>query len=184
MDNLTLKQLRAKQSVRVTFKLSPETIVLLRSMAGQLGIRQKTLFDQLIAASDLMAGGTPASPGAAPEPQRRRQKTFVLSQETVDTLNQLARRHNVPRNLLVEMFIHRLRPILAEEQERHGLRRQLLPDLAQQTAAMADLQARARRLLGSDDPLTREVSQLSQAAQAAQSRIMAIVAQGESLADL
>ena len=42
MQRLSIDTLRGRQSVRVTFQLSSEVIELLRVMAVQLGIKQKT----------------------------------------------------------------------------------------------------------------------------------------------
>ena len=51
-DNATLfisaQGLKGRQSVRATFKLPEYTINLLGIVASQLGIKQKSLFDQLV----------------------------------------------------------------------------------------------------------------------------------------
>jgi len=44
----TSADLRGRQSVRTTFKLSERSIDALSILAGQLGIKQKSLFDHLI----------------------------------------------------------------------------------------------------------------------------------------
>ena len=40
--------LRGRQSVRTTFKLTPRSIDALSLLAGQLGIKQKSIFDHLV----------------------------------------------------------------------------------------------------------------------------------------
>ena len=50
---LTADLLKGKQSIRATFKLPPDIIRLLSIAASQLGIKQKTLFDQLVEDSPL-----------------------------------------------------------------------------------------------------------------------------------
>jgi hypothetical protein len=44
-SQISFDELRLKQSVRTTFKLPRETISLLGLIAGQLGIKQKSLLD-------------------------------------------------------------------------------------------------------------------------------------------
>ncbi|MGB3209590.1 MAG: hypothetical protein WBB19_02685 [Desulforhopalus sp.] len=46
-SQISLDELRKKPSVRTTFKLSKETINLPGLIAGQLGIKQKSLLDHL-----------------------------------------------------------------------------------------------------------------------------------------
>lgn len=45
---ITSQGLRGKQSVRATFKLPEHIIKLLGGVATQLGVKQKSLFDQLV----------------------------------------------------------------------------------------------------------------------------------------
>ncbi len=179
---LSLNSLRAKKSVRVTFKLAPEAIDLLAVMASQLGIKQKTLFDQLLEQGEivtLLAQGQ-QEPRAVP----RRQKTFVLSQQSVETLNLLAAKHQAPRNLLVEHAIRGLLPILAAEQERHGKRKMLLAKIAGQLKQSRALLAEVEDVLGGDDPVCQEIYQASQAWQQAHSKIMAIIERGRGIEEL
>ena len=109
MAPLSIDSLRGKQSVRVTFKLAPETIDMLAIMASQLGIKQKTLFDQLIEQQEILESMAQLrAQQERLEQQQKRQKTYVLSQETLETLNWLAKKYKAPRNMLVEMSIRRL----------------------------------------------------------------------------
>ncbi len=182
MAQLSLHTLRGKQSVRVTFKLAPETSDLLSVMASQLGIKQKTLFDHLIEQQEFLHHVS--QPKTRPETQPRRQKTFVLSQETVETLNQLAKQHHAPRNLLVEMAVQRLLPILTEEQEKHEKRKMLLGKIGQETARTRRLLEQAKQLLEEDDPITREIREASQSMQKTYANSAAIIERGKGMEDL
>ena len=51
---ISFDELRKKQSVRATFKLPQEIIDLLGVIAGQLGIKQKSLLDQLVEDTSLL----------------------------------------------------------------------------------------------------------------------------------
>ena len=53
-SNISFDELRMKQSVRTTFRLPKEIINLLGLIASQLGIKQKSLLDQLIEDASLL----------------------------------------------------------------------------------------------------------------------------------
>ncbi len=183
MAQLSLHTLRGKQSVRVTFKLAPETINLLRVMASQLGIKQKTLFDHLIEHQELRDhlshNKTPEE-----EPHPRRQKTFVLSQETLETLNVLAKKYNAPRNLLVEMAIRRLLPILIEEQEKHGKRKLILREMSKEIRRSYRLLEQAEQSLEPDDPVCIELREANQSLENAYRNTVAIIERGKGMEKL
>lgn len=180
MTSLSINTLRGKQSVRVTFKLTPETIDLLSVMASQLGIKQKTLFDQLVEHQNV--SHLSRSHGKNDEQvQSRRQKTFVLSQETVETLNLLAEKYHAPRNALVEMAIRSLLPILALEQEKHEKRKLLLGKISQEAARTRQLLEQTEQLLGTEDPLCREISEANQCWQKAYVNTLAIIERGRGM---
>src|SRR5210317_470126 len=86
--DLTVNDLTGKQSVRATFKLPQQTIDLLTVIASQLGIKQKSLFDQLIENASIMAQVSREAKDFSAETEERRQKTFVISRNTLLLLNQ------------------------------------------------------------------------------------------------
>ena len=53
-DLLTSTILKKKQSVRATFRLPDEIINLLSVVASQLGLKQKSLLDQLVEDKELL----------------------------------------------------------------------------------------------------------------------------------
>ena len=120
--------LRGRQSVRTTFKLSERSIDALSILAGQLGIKQKSLFDHLIEdtqalkliASEVEEFGRKA---------RRIAKTYVISRRTLENLERVSVQYNAPRDALVEYSIERILPLLMREKERHGKRKLLLAEL-------------------------------------------------------
>jgi predicted transcriptional regulator len=183
MTQLSLHTLRGKQSVRVTFKLAPETIDLLSVMAMQLGIKQKTLFDHLIERQELL---NHLHQTTKPEENEhpRRQKTFVLSQETLQTLNILAEKYHAPRNLLVEMAVQRLLPILTEEQEKHEKRKTVLKKIAKKVKQGRELLAEAEDILGSDDPVCLEIREANQGWENAHQKILSIIERGRGMEKL
>ena len=183
MAPLTIDTLRGKQSVRVTFKLAPETIDLLSVMAMQLGIKQKTLFDHLIERQELLNNlhlNKPRTEDVHP----RRQKTFVLSQETLHTLNVLAEKYHAPRNLLVEIAVQRLLPILTEEQEKHKKRKRVLTQIAKETKRSRKLLAETEEILEPDDPVCVEIREASQGWENAYRKTVSIIERGKGMENL
>ena len=143
--------LKGKQSVRATFKLPNDSIRLLGIVAAQLGLKQKSLFDQLIEDIDILNKVAETVPTAAPCPKERRQKTFVLSKRSVEALDNVARRQNIPRDVLVETSIRRLLPIMGAEQEKHKKRTRIYQEMESCRDQCRKLQRKADKLLGKED---------------------------------
>lgn len=148
--------LRGRQSVRTTFKLSERSIDALSILAGQLGIKQKSLFDHLI--EDTQALQLIASEMAdLGRKNQRVAKTYVISRKTLENLERVSEQYNAPRDALVEYSIERILPLLLREKEQHSKRKLLLEELRiflQQGSAIA---ADAERELGPDDPVLQAI---------------------------
>ena len=93
--------LKGKQSVRTTFRLSEQTINVVSIVASHLGIRQKSLFDHLM--EDMATLETIASQvqDSGPLQPQRIQKTYVISRRSLASLEQIAREHHASRDALV-----------------------------------------------------------------------------------
>lgn len=151
--------LRGRQSVRTTFKLSERSIDALSILAGQLGIKQKSLFDHLI--EDTQALKLIAS--EFEEFGRKTQriaKTYVISRRTLENLEKVAVQYNAPRDALVEYSIERILPLLLREKERHSKRKLLLAELREYLQAGSAILARAERELGQEDPVFLEIASM------------------------
>jgi len=152
-DNLELNshQLRGKQSVRATFRLSNQMIDLLKIAADHLGVQQKSLIDELVNSRetlDRVANGSGDTPRADVE---RRQKTFVLSRLTLNLLDEISGKYEIPRDYLVEICISRLIPFVDAEQKKHQQRQRLLKDVERHLDDGVELLKRADGWLGADD---------------------------------
>ena len=117
--DLTADALQGKQSVRVTFRLPEEAIALLSMAANQLGLKQKSLFDQLVENQEVLNK-------VAVEGQRydvchdeKIQKTYVISRNSLIALKKIAKQNDISRDFLVELSINRLRPVICAEQEKY-----------------------------------------------------------------
>jgi len=123
------QDLRGRQSVRATFKLSNRAIDALSIVAVHLGIKQKSLFDHLI--EDVQSLNAIAREIEAEEFRNlaRVQKTFVISRRTLNCLEEISRQFNAPRDALVEYSIQRLLPVITREREKHRKRKKLLEEI-------------------------------------------------------
>ena len=114
----TPKDLRGRQSVRATFKLSAKAIETMSIVAVHLGIKQKSLFDHLIEdvqSLKLIAREVESERFNAIS---RIQKTFVISRRTLSYLDETSKRFNAPRDALAVLDVGSIE-LLAIEIARH-----------------------------------------------------------------
>lgn len=143
--------LRGKQSVRTTFRLTERAIAALSLLAGQMGIKQKSLFDHLI--EDTRALRTIAEQfGEVSGQDPRVAKTYVISRRTLETLELVSNQYDTPRDVLVEYSIARILPLLQQEKKKHRARQQILGELDSLLSRGAALLEAAEGELGEDDP--------------------------------
>ena len=145
--------LRGRQSVRATFKLSARAIDVLSIVAAQLGIKQKSLFDHLIEDVESLNVIANEIEDEMFDALDRVQKTFVISRRTLSCLEQTSRQFNAPRDALVEYSIQRLLPVIAKERERHRKRKEILNDINTHLEQGLKILQKAQSLLGEDDPV-------------------------------
>jgi hypothetical protein len=157
-DNISLPlpsadDLRGRQSVRATFKLSSRAIDALSIVAVHLGIKQKSLFDQLIEDAQslsLIANEIESEDFQALD---RVQKTYVISRKTLRSLEDISRQFNAPRDALVEYSIQRLLPVIAREREKHEKRKEILENINAHFDEGLKILRKTRDLLGENDPV-------------------------------
>lgn len=151
--HISFDALRMKQSVRTTFKLPKEIIDLLGLIAGQLGIKQKSLLDQLAADTRILDRLAEEASAATEVERYRHPKTYVISRSSLHSINAVAKRQNIPRDILVEVLIKRLLPIIETELARHIERKKILEKMKDHMQHVAALRNQAREVLGEDDEL-------------------------------
>jgi hypothetical protein len=154
---LTMGELKGKQSVRATFRLPQQVIDLISVIAGQLGIKQKSLFDQLVEDVTVLNQMATEAKGYLSSEKKRRQKTFVISRNSLIALDYIAKEQQVPRDVLVEVSIRRLLPVIEAELEKHEKRKILLKELNDYLAQGEKLEKNARYYLGEEDVFFRMI---------------------------
>lgn len=174
--------LRGHQSVRTTFKLSERSISALSILAGQMGIKQKSLFDHLV--DDIQALKTIAREFESfPGSEHRIAKTYVISRKTLENLEQISSRYNTPRDALVEFSIERILPLIEREKAKYSKRTAIVGKLRGLTEESIALLQEAVAELGEDDPVVQEMYVMVRNADAAYKRISAFLDKGRKIED-
>ena len=147
------EDLRGRQSVRATFKLSTRAIDALSIVAVHLGIKQKSLFDQLIEDAGSLSHIAREMESDDFSTLERVQKTYVISRKTLRSLEEISRQFDAPRDALVEYSIQRLLPVIAREREKHQKRKEILQDIDTHFEQGLKILKKTRALLGENDPV-------------------------------
>lgn len=177
------EDLRGRQSVRATFKISARAIEALSIVSTHLGVKQKSLFDLLIEdveSLETIARGIEAEEYRA---RQRVQKTYVISRRTLLCLERISRRFDAPRDALVEYSIQRLLPVIERERKKHRWRKQVLAELEDHLAQGLKLLEKAKARLGDSDPVTQRLAAAVSACLGAQRAIEAYVERGSVIED-
>jgi len=152
-SSTTSSELRGRQSIRATFKLTAGCIDAISIVAKHLGIKQKSLFDHLAEDTQVLKTIAQEVSDAQFKTQERVQKTFVISRRSLQSIESISRLFNAPRDVLVEYSVQRLLPIIAAEREKHEKRKALITQLQQHFTASLALQEKIKAEIGQDDPM-------------------------------
>ena len=161
-DAVTL-DLRGRQSVRATFKLSEKAIDSLSLVAVHLGIKQKSLFDHLIEDATSLRDLSRQIRVRQFNKMVRVQKTFVLSRRTLEVLDSISKSQETPRDALVEYSIKRLEEVIASEKLRHEKRKKLFREMTTHWEEELRILKKAKEVLGEGDPFCRSVERVQEA---------------------
>jgi hypothetical protein len=174
--------LRGRQSVRTTFKLSERSIHALSILACQLGIKQKSLFDHLI--DDMQALHVIARASEEVDPREHRvAKTFVISRKTLENLEQVCSRFHTPRDVLVEFSIERILPLISKEKEKHEKRKILVEELRHYLSTGSEILEKAEEILGEADPVFEKILMMMKYVKNTCSEVEMFVKRGERMED-
>ena len=186
MNEITLPQpstfdLRGRQSVRATFKLSAKAIEALSILAVHLGIKQKSIFDHLVEDTQTLRTIAQEIDPEAFNTLERVQKTFVISRKTLISLEKAAGQFNTSRDALVELSIQRLLPIISREREKHEKRKNILNELDDFLNRGLMLLEEFKADLGDEDPTTAKFKGSIEALIDARTHIEAFVVKGQMI---
>ena len=170
--------LRGRQSVRATFKLTSQAIEVMSAVSAHLGIKQKSLFDHLI--DDVEALKSIARDVQADQFDllHRIQKTFVLSRRTLNCLDRTSKNLDTSRDALVEYSIQRLMPVIAKEKKKHRLRQHNLDKISDYYDTGEAILEDIRRSLGEEDLLFLEFQRAMTVLDNVQRTVQAFIEKG------
>ena len=173
--------LRGRQSVRTTFKLPARSIDALSLLAGQLGIKQKSIVDHLVDDTQTLQALAREFDQEETSSENRIAKTYVVSRRTLENLEQVSKRYQTPRDALVEFSIERIMPLLQSEKEKHEKRKALLPKLNRFLESAGELLADADMNLDRDDPVFEKIIQMAGAVESGCDEVDLIIEKGRKL---
>lgn len=187
-DGMSLPQaftsdLRGRQSVRATFKLTAGCINAISIVATQLGIKQKSLFDHLIEDTRSLSLIARGMQNAKIQGQNRIQKTFVISRRSLSSLDKVSRSYNAPRDALVEYTVQSLLPIIANEQEKHNKRKEMFGEIEDHFIKGEKLLNKVRDSLGADDHIYQKLETVMTVYENAYRNIVAFIERGKIIED-
>lgn len=179
--DFSLNALKGMQSVRATFTLPKHAINLISTIANQLGVKQKSIFDHLVENKDIIEQIADEAKQYEPEKKQRKQKTFVLSRNCLSILDAFAREYKLPRDVLVELSIRQLDPVIAQEKQRHENRKLLLAQMQDFRQLGSRFLNRARGLAGRDDETVQKLESFFSQYDKAMVELEAIIEKGKSM---
>ena len=153
----TTLDLRGRQSVRATFRLSEACIDAISILSAQLGIKQKSIFDHLMENDQVLRNMASELENTEFDRHQRIQKTFVISRRSLSFLDMISSEHNTPRDALVEYSVRRLLPIIAKERIKHEKRKELFAEISDHFAKGEKLLSKADEMLSYDDPIVHKL---------------------------
>lgn len=175
--------LRGKQSVRATFKLTEKSIHAISIVSVHLGIKQKSLFDHLIEDKQCLKLIASEIKDEAFSKLNRIQKTYVLSRRTLSSLDQTAKSFNARRDAIVEYSIQRLIPVIAGEKEKHRKRKIILNEMTKHMEHGEKILQKSEKLLGKDDPVYCKLKSVIAACENTYTNIESFIERGEIIED-
>jgi len=171
--------LRGRQSVRATFKLSEGCIEAISIVATHLGIKQKSLFDHLVEDARFLTSIAREIKDIRLTKHGRVQKTFVISRRSLLSLENVSKNFNAPRDALVELSVQRLLPIIAKEREKHEKRKKMLNEIAKHFEEGEKLLSSTREMFGIEDTIYQKLESVMTVYENAYHHIASFIEKGK-----
>jgi hypothetical protein len=183
LPSASTSDLKGKQSVRATFRLTGGCIDAISIVAAQLGIKQKSLFDHLAEDIQSLESIAREIKNEKLKKQNRTQKTFVISRRSLSSLDQISKLFNTPRDALIELSIQRLLPIINKEREKHEKRKVFLARIIKHFKEGEKILNDLKKQLGDDDPIINKFEMVMSGYATAKNNIETFIDRGKSIED-
>jgi hypothetical protein len=181
---VSLERLRGRQSVRTTFRLPEEIIVLLGIVADQFGLQQKALLDQLIDNAEFMKIPEEPARESVRERPAFRPKTFVLSKSSLHILEKVSRERGIPRDVLVAAVIQQLMPIIRAEREKQRKRQEIYEELLSVVRYGKKLLAKSEDYLGREDNVYGMIDKMIRQGEECVAKMAEILERGRNMEEV
>jgi hypothetical protein len=110
-------------------------------------------------------------------------KTYVISRDAAEILDQVARARQIPRDALVEASVQHLMPLIEKEQVRHEARKSLLSKMERHVKSGRRLLETMTADLGPNDPMSDKMQQVMGVYERAYSAMTDFIRKGENIED-
>jgi hypothetical protein len=175
--------LRGRQSVRVSFKLSPNCIDAITILGAHLRLKPKSLFDHIVQKRETLEAVAASVKNENLKDVPRLVKAYVISRDAVFALDDVAQTRNVPRDALVEASVMHLMPLIQKEQTRHHARKALLLKMERHLKNGRKLFDEIRGELGPNDPMSDQMKNVMASYERAFATMTAFVGKGKNIED-
>jgi hypothetical protein len=153
LANPFISELKSRQSVRATFRLTQGCIEAISILSIQMGIKQKSLFDHIAEDIESLKSIAREIKQTKIKNQGQIQKTFVISRKSLASLDKISNMFNASIDGLVEYSIQRLLPIINKERRKHEIRKEFLIKIKKHFQQGEKMLKDIRKQLGDDDPI-------------------------------
>jgi hypothetical protein len=179
----TTFDLKGRQSVRATFRLSESCISAITILAAHLGIKQKSVFDHLMEDPILLKDIARELEDVRFSHGKRVQKTFVVSRRSLGRLEATSSTYNTSRDALVEYSVQRLLPIISKEKKKHHIRKEILGRMDEHFQEGKALLKEAGSKLGTEDMMFYRLEAVMNAYQHAYEVLASFIERGKCIED-
>lgn len=173
--------LRGRQSVRVSFKLSPNCIDAITILGSHLRLKPKSLFDHMVQKREILEAVAAVIKKDSVEDIPRMVKAYVISRDAVLVLDDVARVSKVPRDALIEASVMHLMPLIQKEQTRHHSRKALLLIMERHLKSCRKLFDDMTGELGNNDPMCDQMKNVMGSYERAFAAMTAFVGKGKNI---
>jgi hypothetical protein len=115
--------------------------------------------------------------------QLRLAKTYVISRDAAELLDEVARSRQISRDALVEASVQHLMPLIEKEQIRHTSRKSLVSRMERHLKSGRKLLDDMEADLGDNDPMSDKMKNVMATYERAFSSISAFIHKGENIED-
>ena len=175
--------LRRRQSTRVSFKLTTKCIEAMNILGSHLRLKPKSLFDHMVQESETLDAIAIRAKRVNLDEQTRLAKTYVISRDAAELLDEAARSRKVSRDALVEASVQHLMPLIEKEQVRHTSRKSLVSRMERHLKSGRKLLDDMVADLGDNDPMSDKMKSVMAAYERAFSSISVFIQKGENIED-